>query len=86
MKYRFPVVYTVDEKDPKFINAMFPTIVGVFTFGETIDEVRQRAKEILLFALKDEYVRNCEQKSLEEMKKILPDDIIEIIEVDYNES
>ena len=80
MKYSFPAVFKVDKEDSKYINVVFPDIFGAVTFGESMDDARYMAKDLLI-ALEDE-VKIARPSSFEETARNFPEYVIEMVEVD----
>ena len=84
MIYRFPAVFEQDKEDEKYINVVFPDLLGVVTFGEGMEDAVNMAKDVLLTMLEYDYIRNSNASTLEQTKSNFPDKQVLMVEVDYN--
>ena len=84
MIYRFPAVFEQDKEDEKYINVVFPDLLGVVTFGEGMEDAVNMAKDVLLTMLEYDYIRNSNASTLEQTKSNFPGKQVLMVEVDYN--
>ncbi len=81
-RYIYPAIFSYDKKD-KAYNVSFPDIEDCFTFGETLEEALDSAKDVLQLCMYDreEEGRDIPKASSINDIKIDKEDIVSLIDV-----
>ena len=83
MIYKFPAIFEQDKEDSKYINVVFPDLLGVVTFGEGMENAMEMAKDVLVSMLEYDYIRDSKASTLEETQCNFPDKQVLMVEVEY---
>lgn len=84
-KVSYPALFTVDKKDPAWINVSFPDIWGGVTCGQGMDDALYMAKDLLKLMLETAPIQCEKPHSLEETKANFPDRVVMMVTVEIKD-
>lgn len=79
MTISYPIIIKIDGND---YNVVFPDLLGVVTFGYSINEAIEMAKDALKEAYLSNMLEGCKPSSLSKIKELFPNNLSYLISIE----